>query len=93
MYASGDPEEGNTNFGYYNADFEAAIAAGDSAATLDEAVTAYQQAEQILAADFPTVPLIFSVSSIYYSERLSNVVLDPFSGQIKLRLVEVSDGG
>ena len=53
----------------------------------------YQEAEAILAADFPTVPLSFSVSSAYYSERLSNVVLDPFSGETKLRLVEVSDDG
>ena len=93
VYASGDPENGNTNFGYYNADFEAAIAAGDQAPTLEEAVAHYQEAEAILASDFPTVPLYFSVSSAYYSERLSNVVLDPFSGRIKLRLLEVSDAG
>jgi oligopeptide transport system substrate-binding protein len=90
VYASGDPE-GNTNFGYYNADFEAAIAAGDQAPTLEEAVVHYQEAEAILAADFPTVPLSFSVSATYYSERLSNVVLDPFSGEVKLRLLVVSD--
>ena len=92
VYASGNAEEGNTNFGYYNADFEAAIAAGDEAATLDEAVAHYQEAERILAADFPTVPLSFSVSSTYYSDRLSNVVLDPFSGQVKLRPLVVTDG-
>jgi oligopeptide transport system substrate-binding protein len=91
VYASGDAENGNTNFGYYNADFEAAIAAGDQSATLEEAVTHYQEAEAILAADFPTAPLYFSVSSAYYSERLSNVVLDPFSGRIKLRLLVVTD--
>jgi peptide/nickel transport system substrate-binding protein/oligopeptide transport system substrate-binding protein len=90
-YASGDAENGNTNFGYYNADFEAAIAAGDAAATLEEAVTHYQEAEAILAADFPTIPLVFSMNKTYYSERLSNVVIDPFSGATKLRLVEVSD--
>ena len=91
VYASGDPENGNTSFGYYNADFEAAIAAGDAAATLEEAVVHYQEAEAILAADFPTVPISFGVSSVYFSERLSNVVLDPFSGATKLRLLEVSD--
>jgi hypothetical protein len=31
------------------------------------------------------------VNSVYFNERLSNVVLDPFSGRIKLRLLEVSD--
>jgi oligopeptide transport system substrate-binding protein len=90
VYASGDPE-GNTNFGYYNADFEAAIEAGDQAPTLEEAIVHYQDAEAILAADFPTIPLVFSVSSVYYSPRLSNVVLNPFSGATELRLVEVSD--
>lgn len=91
VYASGNPE-GNTNFGYYNADFEAAIKAGDEAPTLDEAVVEYQKAEAILAADFPTAPLRFSVSATYYSDRVSNVVLDPFSGSTKLRLLEVTDG-
>jgi peptide/nickel transport system substrate-binding protein/oligopeptide transport system substrate-binding protein len=89
VYASGNPE-GNTSFGYYSADFEAAIAAGDAAPTLEEAVTHYQEAEAVLAADFPTIPISFSVNSMYYSERLSNVVLDPFSGEVKLRLVEVA---
>ena len=49
--------------------------------------------EAILATDFPTVPLSFGVSATYYSDRLSNVVLDPFSGATKLRLVVVSDDG
>lgn len=91
VYGGGDPEEGNTNFGYYDADFEAAIEAGDQAATLDEAVAKYQEAEEILAADLPTVPLSFSTSAAYHSERVSNVVLDPFSGSTKLRLLEVSE--
>jgi ABC-type transport system substrate-binding protein len=93
VYASGNPEEGNTSFGYYNADFEEAIAAGDAAPTLDEAVAEYQNAEAILAADFPTAPLFFSVSSAYYGERLDNVILDPFSGRIKLRPLVVTDAG
>ncbi|MCA5892917.1 ABC transporter substrate-binding protein [Isoptericola sp. NEAU-Y5] len=91
VYASGDAENGNTNFGYYGEEFEAAIKAGDEAPTLEEAVTRYQEAEAALATDFPTVPLVFSVNSYYYSERLSNVVLDPFSGEPKLRILEVSD--
>ncbi|WP_164545040.1 peptide ABC transporter substrate-binding protein [Antribacter gilvus] len=90
VYASGDPEEGNTNFGYYGAEFEEAIEAGDSAETLEDAVAEYQKAEAALAADFPTVPLWFSVSRSYHSERLSNVILDPFSGQMKLRPLEVA---
>ena len=92
VYASGNPD-GNTNFGYYDADFEAAIAAGDQAATLDEAITHYQEAEAILATDFPTVPLSFSVSRRTTATGCPNVVLDPFSGEAKLRLLVVSDDG
>ncbi len=91
VYASGDEKNGNTNFGYYGEEFEAAVAAGDQSASLDEAIGHYQDAEAALAQDFPTAPLFFSVNSYYFSERLSNVVLDPFSGEPKLRLLEVSD--
>jgi peptide/nickel transport system substrate-binding protein/oligopeptide transport system substrate-binding protein len=88
-YASGDPKKGNTSLGYYDAKFEAAIKAGDAAPTLDEAVKKYQDAEKILATDFPSAPLSFSQNVAFYSERLSNVVLDPFSGAVKLRLLVV----
>ena len=92
VYGGGDAKDGNVEFGYYNADFEAAIQAGDEAATLDEAVTQYQEAEKILAADFPTIPLFVAQNTDYYSENVSNVVLDPFSGEPKLRLLEVTNG-
>jgi oligopeptide transport system substrate-binding protein len=88
VYASGDPKNGNINFGYYNAQFEAAIKAGDEAPDLDTAVTKYQQAEKILAADFPTIPISFSNAVTFYSDRVDNVVLDPFSGATKLRLLK-----
>jgi peptide/nickel transport system substrate-binding protein/oligopeptide transport system substrate-binding protein len=91
VYASGDAENGNVNFGYYGEEFEAAVRAGDQSGTLDEAIGHYQDAEAALAQDFPTVPLFFSVNSYYFSDHLSNVVLDPFSGEPKLRLLEVSD--
>lgn len=88
VYASGNPTKGNTNFGYYDADFEKAIKAGDTASTIDEAVTKYQDAEKILAKDFPTVPVSFSQNVLYFSDRVQNVVLDPFSGEVKLRLLQ-----
>lgn len=90
VYASDDAEEGNTNFGYYNEDFNNAIADGDSAATLDEAVTNYQEAERILAEDFPTAPLFYTNVVLFHSDRVSNVVIDPFSGRAKMRLLEVT---
>lgn len=87
VYASGDPKNGNTNFGYYNADFEAKIKEGDRAGSVDEAVQKYAEAEKVLAEDFPTIPLSFSNAVTFYSDRVDNVVLDPFSGSTKLRLL------
>jgi len=87
VYASGDPKKGNTQFGYYDAKFEKAVSGGDRAANIDEAVAKYQQAEKVLAADFPTVPLSFSQNVTFYSDRVDNIVLDPFSGAVKLRLL------
>ena len=88
VYASGDAKKGNTSFGYYNADFEKLIAEGDKAETIEDAATKYQEAEKVLAKDFPTVPLSFSNAVTFYSENVDNVVLDPFSGSTKLRLLK-----
>lgn len=89
VYGGGDAKKGNTNFGYYDAKFEQAIKAGDAAPTLDEAVAKYSEAEKVLAADFPTVPVSFSQNVAFYSERLDNVVLDPFSGSVELRQLKI----
>ncbi|MEJ7648055.1 MAG: ABC transporter substrate-binding protein [Nakamurella sp.] len=87
VYASGDAKKGNTNFGYYDADFEKLIKAGDQSKDIDAAVVQYQAAEKVLAKDFPTVPVSFAQNLVYYSANVENVVLDPFSGTPKLRLL------
>jgi peptide/nickel transport system substrate-binding protein/oligopeptide transport system substrate-binding protein len=87
IYGSGP--DGN-NFAYHNADFEAKLADGDRAPTLEEAVTHYQEAERILAEDLPTIPLTWTQSTTFYSDRLDNVVLNPFSGAIELRKLTVT---
>jgi ABC-type transport system substrate-binding protein len=87
IYASGG--EDKSELGYYNEDFEKKMAEGDAAATPDEAVAKYAEAEKIIAEDFPTIPISVSNTVQYHSDRVSNVVLDPFSGQPKLRLLKV----
>ncbi|GAA2759326.1 ABC transporter substrate-binding protein [Actinopolymorpha rutila] len=89
VYASGDPK-GNTNFGYYDKKFEAKLDEADRAANTADAVKLYQQAEDILAADFPTVPLYVSDSVTFYSDRLDNVKLNPFSGAVDLRILKIA---
>ncbi|MEP9381548.1 ABC transporter substrate-binding protein [Nocardioides sp. KR10-350] len=91
IYGSDDPKHGDDSYGYYDQKFMDDIHKADTAPDLDTAISGYQQAEKVLASDFPTAPLSYSESVVFYSDRLSNVVLDPFSGAVKLRLVSVSN--
>jgi len=63
--------------GYSNADFDAAVA---EAATLkgDEAIAKYQDAEAILAEDFPVIPLWYVRTIAGYSENIAAVQFTPF---------------
>lgn len=91
VYGSGDPKKGNENFGYYNAEFEKLIKEGDAAPDLEAAVTKYQEAEKVIASDMASAPVAFGNNVMFYSDRLDDVVLDPFSGEVELRLVKVTD--
>ncbi|MGH1561946.1 peptide ABC transporter substrate-binding protein [Mumia sp. DW29H23] len=89
VYASGDPKNGNLDFGYYDAAFEDLITEGDAAPDLDTALARYQEAEKVLASDMASVPIAFTKNVMFYSDRLDDVVLDPFSGEVELRLLTV----
>ncbi len=54
----GTTAAGNTS-GYSNKEFDELSAEADKAKTLDETVKMYQQAEQLLKADMPSIPLWF----------------------------------
>ena len=47
--------------------------------TLDEAVSFYQQADDLLAADVPIIPLWFGVTQQVISERVTNVNISKFT--------------
>lgn len=85
-YAAGSVED--SKFGWYSEEFEAKLAEGAKAATVEEAVALYQEAELILAEEFPTVPLYIGKNYVFHSENVSNIMLDPFSGAVELRSVE-----
>src|SRR5690606_27934245 len=88
FYAAGS--EKDSQFGWYSKEFEDKLDEAAAAPSLDESVALYQEAEQILAEEFPTIPFRWSFSATYYSERLDNVVLNPFSGAPILRAIEVT---
>jgi oligopeptide transport system substrate-binding protein len=60
----------------------------DGTADLDAAVKLYQEAEDMLAAEMPIIPLWHAAQQTVWSERLSNVEVDTF-GELVLSSVEV----
>ena len=70
---------GSSNYyGYSNPEFDRLVAAGDRAATPEEATRFYQQAEDLLARDLPVLPLRFGQNNFGHSTRVSNVHMDLF---------------
>ncbi|OXM64180.1 peptide ABC transporter substrate-binding protein [Amycolatopsis vastitatis] len=60
-------------YGYCNAQVDRLIAAGDVAPNPDEAVKSYQQAEDIIAHDLPTVPLWYLQHVYGLGTKVKNV--------------------
>lgn len=75
LYSTG----GSSNWhGYSNLEFDALVAAGQVAGSLDEAVAAYHAAEDMLARDLPVIPLSFDKHHIGHSDRVQNVTVTWF---------------
>jgi oligopeptide transport system substrate-binding protein len=75
IYAKG---AGSNDSHYDNPAFDALLKKGDSAKTLDESIASFQEAEKLLVADMPSVPLWYSNTTGGYSEKVSNVKFDVF---------------
>lgn len=76
IYATG----ASSNDGdYSNPKFDSLLKEAAAAKTNDEANTLYQQAEEILGQDLPTVPLWYQQSQFGYSNRIASVKMTPFS--------------
>jgi oligopeptide transport system substrate-binding protein len=82
------PAGSNATF-YTNEEFDRLIAQGNQAETNDEAVALYQQAEDILLQDMPSVPMFYYLEQGAHSERVSNVVIDIF-GHVNTAAVTVN---
>jgi ABC-type transport system substrate-binding protein len=71
------PAGANVAF-YSNPVFDALVAEGNAAATGEEAIAAYNRAEDVLLEDMPVIPLFFQVAQSVYSADVSDVVVDVF---------------
>jgi oligopeptide transport system substrate-binding protein len=78
---------GDSNFGYTNEDANALMAEGNSAATIDDGLALYNQAEDLILEDMPTIPMWFGRTLGAYNENVSNVSVDKFGN---LNFVEVT---
>ncbi|KAB1946860.1 ABC transporter substrate-binding protein [Micromonospora sp. ALFpr18c] len=70
---------GSSNYyGYSNPEFDKLVKEGSAAKTQAEAIAKYQQAEDILAKDMPTIPLRFGQNVFGHSTKVKNVEMDLF---------------
>jgi oligopeptide transport system substrate-binding protein len=75
LYAKG----ADSNWSKYdNPEFEALLAKAAAAPTAEEANSLYQQAEALLATDFPTAPLWYNKTTAVWSDRVTNVKVNAF---------------
>jgi oligopeptide transport system substrate-binding protein len=73
---------------YSNPKFDAKLAEAAAAPTADKANALYQEAEQILGKDFPTMPM-WSYSNVFgWSDRVTDVKMTPF-GTLDLSSIKV----
>ena len=76
LYAKG---AGSNDSHYDNPAFDALLKKGDTAKTLEESIANFQDAERLLVADMPSIPLWYSNTTGGYSTKVSNVKFDVFS--------------
>ncbi|MBQ1025694.1 ABC transporter substrate-binding protein [Micromonospora sp. C95] len=86
LYGTG---AGSNNSGYSNETFDNLMKQGDSAESIQAAIPAYQQAEDILGEDLPVIPMWWNKVGAVYSENVDqfvwNAVSDADYGAISLK--------
>jgi ABC-type oligopeptide transport system substrate-binding subunit len=74
LYGTGQ----SSNYSFYsNPEFDELVVQGDAAPTLEEAITIYQQAEDIVAQDVVTIPMWWGTQTVLYNpETVSELVFN-----------------
>jgi ABC-type transport system substrate-binding protein len=70
---------GLPGFGYDSAEFNQLTSEGNAAATLEEGLAKYNEAEDILINDMPNIPMFFGQSRVAYNENVGGVIVDKFT--------------
>ncbi|MGH3614041.1 MAG: peptide ABC transporter substrate-binding protein [Pseudonocardia sp.] len=70
---------GSSNDGLYsNPAVDAKLAQADAAPSIEQGNALYQEAERMALADMPAIPLYFQSAQAGWSERLDDVIVNPF---------------
>jgi oligopeptide transport system substrate-binding protein len=64
--------------GYSNPEVDALLAQADAAPSEEEGHALYQEAERLIVADMPSIPVYFQSVQAGWSERLDTVTVTPF---------------
>jgi oligopeptide transport system substrate-binding protein len=82
------PAGSNTAF-YSNPEFDELVKQGNEAASNEEAIEFYNQAEDLLLEDMPIMPMFFGLEQTVWSENVENVKVDIF-GRVDVASVTVN---
>lgn len=79
LYTTGAfaPTGSNTTF-YSNPQFDDLVMRGNQQKTLADSIPYYQQAEDVLCEDMPTIPMFYGLNQFAWSNRVDNVYVDGF---------------
>ena len=70
-------KQGSSNYpSYDNPQFDSLIQQGDGSPNLDEAITFYQKAEDIVMEDMPVIPLWFGQSTSIQGEKVKSITFN-----------------
>ncbi len=80
MFASYNKAPNGSNASFFdNADFDAKVAEGNNATSLETAIPFFQQAEDILCEELPVIPMFFGLNQYASSDNVDGLYVTAFS--------------
>lgn len=71
-------DQSSNYFGYSNPEFDELLAQGDSAATVEEAIGLYQQAEDVIGEDMVSIPLWWGTQTVLFNpDTVAELAFNP----------------
>ena len=83
------PPAGSNSAFYSNPEFDDLVSQGNQAASNEEAIELYQQADDVLLEDMPVIPMFFGLEQTVWADTVDDVVVDIF-GRVDVAQVSVN---